>query len=144
MCFLVKRAEEIEHKGTVALVGQNFVRVDIIVNEACGSCAARKSCAMGSSEKREITIFTPDAAQYSVGEEVEVQAKRTIGVMAVLLCYVVPLSVLLGALVVSELCGIADGISALVALGAMALYFGVLAMLRTHISRKVTFQIIKK
>ena len=140
----MKRAEEIEHKGKVALVGHNFVRVDIVVNEACGSCSARKSCAMGSSEKREITVFTPLASQYRVGEEVEVQAKRTIGIMAVLLCYVVPLFVLVGALVVAKLFGVTDGISALVALGAMALYFGVLAMFHTHISRKVTFQIIKK
>ena len=140
----MKQAEQIEHKGIVAFVGRDFVRVDIIVNEACGSCAARKSCSMGSSEKREITIFTPLAAQYKVGEEVDVQAKRTIGIMAVTLCYVVPLLVLIATLVASKLCGITDGISALITLGAIALYFGVLAIFHKHISRKVTFQITKK
>lgn len=140
----MKQAEQIEHKGIVAFVGRDFVRVSITVNEACGGCAARKSCAMGTGQEREITISTPLAPQYNIGDAVDISARQSIGIMAVLLCYVAPLIVLVGALVVATFIGCSDGISATVALGATAIYFGTLAIFHKHISRKVTFQITKR
>ena len=143
MFITVKNPEQIEHKGTVAFVGRDIVRVAIEVNEACGSCASRKACAMGSSEKREITIYTNDAESYSVGEVVNVGARRSLGAMAVALCYVVPLVVLIAAIIVANMLGFADGIAAVAALASSALYYAVLALFRDKISRKVTFTINK-
>jgi sigma-E factor negative regulatory protein RseC len=139
----VKNPEQIEHKGTVAFVERGVVRVAIEVNEACGSCASRKACAMGSSEKREIIIHTDDAESYSVGEVVNVGARRSLGAMAVVLCYLVPLVVLVTAIIVANLLGCSDGISALVALCFTAIYYAVLALLRKNISKKITFTINK-
>ena len=143
MFITVKNPEQIEHKGTVAFVGRDVVRVAIEVNEACGSCASRKACTMGSSEKREITIYTNDAESYSVGEVVNVGARRSLGAMAVALCYVVPLVVLIAAIIVANMLGFADGIAAVAALASSALYYAVLALFRDKISRKVTFTINK-
>ena len=64
------------------------MRVAIEVSEACGGCSARKSCAMGQSERREIVAHTTEASRFSVGEVVKVGAKQSLGVMAVVLCYV--------------------------------------------------------
>ena len=143
MFITVKNPEQREHKGTVAFVGRDVVRVAIEVNEACGSCASRKACAMGSSEKREITIHTDDAESYSVGEEVNVGARRSLGAMAVALCYVVPLFVLIAAIIVANQLGCSDGVAALVALCSIAIYYALLALFRKHISKKVTFTINK-
>ena len=139
----MKQPEQIEHKGTVALVGRNFVRVDIEVMEACGSCASRKACAMGASEKREIVVYTNEPDNYSVGEVVNVCARRSLGAVAVILCYIVPLVALVGAIIVANILGCSDGVSAVVALGAIALYYTLLALLRARISKKVTFTINK-
>ena len=139
----MKQPEQIEHKGTVALVGRNFVRVDIEVMEACGSCASRKACAMGASEKREIVVYTNEPDNYSVGEVVNVCARRSLGVVAVILCYIVPLVALVGAIIVANILGCSDGVSAVVALGAIAMYYTLLALLRARISKKVTFTINK-
>lgn len=139
----MKQPEQIEHKGTVALVGRNFVRVDIEVMEACGSCASRKACAMGASEKREIVVYTNEPDNYSVGEVVNVCARRSLGTVAVILCYIVPLVTLVGAIIVANILGCSDGVSAVVALGAIALYYTLLALLRARISKKVTFTINK-
>ena len=119
------------------------MRVDIEVNEACGSCASRKACAMGSSQKREITICTDESASYSVGETVNIGARQSLGVMAVILCYVVPLLVLIVALIVANILGCSDALSAVAGLVATAIYYAVLALLRKHISKKVTFTINK-
>lgn len=139
----MKQTEQMKHKGIVALVGCDFVRVLVTVNEACGTCAARSSCSMGVSEKREITIYTPEASKYVAGEEVVVSTHRSIGIMAVVLCYVVPLVVLLLSIIIANICALSEGVSALVALGATALYFALLGIFHKHISRKVTFKIHK-
>ena len=107
----MKQPEQIEHKGVVRSVEQGVVRVAIVVNEACGSCASRKACSMGQSEKREITVYTADACNYTVGEQVEVGAKQSLGVVAVLLCYVVPLVVLVASLATTIGCGVTEGVS---------------------------------
>ena len=139
----MKKAKQIEYKGTVALVGRNFVRVDIEVMEACGSCSSRKACAMGQGTTREIMVYTDDAQNYSVGEVVNVSARQSMGVMAVLLCYVVPLVVLVATLAVAISLGLSEGIAAVIALCTTALYYAVLALLHKHISRKVVFTINK-
>ena len=139
----MKQPHQIEHKGVVRSIDEGVVRVDIEVNEACGSCASRKACAMGSSEKREIVIHTDEFAGYSVGEVVNIGARRSLGAVAVVLCYVVPLFVLIVAIIVANMLGCSDGIAAVVALGTTSLYYASLALLRKHISRKVTFTINK-
>ena len=140
---MVKKAEQIEHKGTVALVGGNFVRVDIEVMEACGSCASRKACAMGQGTTREIMVYTDDAQNFSIGEVVNVSARQSLGLVAVLLCYVAPLIVLVGALAVAISLGCSEGLSALISLGSTALYYAILYLFRSKISRRVVFTINK-
>ena len=139
----MKQPEQIEHKGVVRSVEEGIVRVAIEVNEACGSCASRKACAMGSSEKREVVVYTADAKDYLVGEVVKVGAKRSLGLSAVLLCYVVPLVVLVATLAIAISVGLSEGISALISLGSTALYYAILYLFRNKISRKVIFIIDK-
>ena len=140
----MKQPEQIEHKGVVRSVEQGVVRVAIVVNEACGSCASRKACSMGQSEKREITVYTADACNYSVGEQVEVGAKQSLGVVAVLLCYVVPLVVLVASLATTIGYGVTEGVSAIVSLVATLLYYAVLYLFRNRISKRIIFTINKK
>ena len=139
----MKHPSQIEHKGKVALVGRNFVRVDIEVMEACGSCASRKACAMGQGTTREIMVYTDEASIYSIGEEVKVSAKQSLGVMAVLLCYVVPLIVLVAVLAVAVSLGVTEGVAALISLVITAAYYAILALMKDKISRRVTFTISK-
>ena len=140
----MKQPNQIEHKGTVALVGRNFVRVDIEVMEACGSCASRKACAMGQGTTREIMVYTDDAQNYSVGEVVNVTARQSLGLIAVLFCYVAPLVVLVGALAVAISLGCSEGLSALISLGSTALYYAILYLFRNRIAKRVVFVIETK
>ena len=140
----MKSPEQIEHKGVVRFVEKGVVRVAIEVNEACGSCASRKACAMGSSEQREIVICTDKYSSYTVGEEVTVGARRTTGIMAVVLCYVVPLVVLGAAVGAASAAGLSEALVALSSLLLTALYFALLAWQHKNIARKVTFTIEKR
>ena len=119
------------------------MRVAIEVNEACSSCASRKACSMGSGEKRELVVYTAEAKEYSIGEVVNVGAKQSLGVVAVLLCYVLPLVVLVATLAIAITLGMSEGFSALVSLVVTAMYYAVLALMKDKISKKVTFTINK-
>ena len=119
------------------------MRVAIEVDEACGSCASRKACAMGQGTTREIVVCTDDAERYAVGERVNVAARQSVGVMAVALCYVVPLVVLVAALALAIALGCNEGVAAFIALGCTALYYAILAIFHNRISRKVVFTINK-
>ena len=137
------QAEQIEHKGRVLSIWEGVVRVAIEVNEACGSCASRKACAMGQGTTREIVVYTDNAEQYSVGEVVNVMARQSAGVMAVVLCYVVPLVVLVIALALAVAVGIADGVAAIISLGVTAVYYLVLGLFHKRIAKKIVFTINK-
>ena len=137
------QAEQIEHKGRVLSSGEGVVRVAIEVNEACGSCASRKACAMGQGTTREIVVYTDNATQYSVGEVVNVMARQSAGVMAVVLCYVVPLVELVIALALAVAVGVADGVAAIISLGVTAVYYCVLGLFHKRIAKKIVFTINK-
>ena len=139
----MKKPEQIEHKGIVLSAEEGLVRVAIEVSEACGGCSARKSCAMGQTTKREIEIYTAESNIYSKGEVVKVGAKQSLGITAVVLCYIVPLVVLVGALAIAVSIGISEGISALVALGFTAIYYALLALMHNRISKRIIFTINK-
>ena len=137
------QAEQIEHKGRVLSIGEGVVHVAIEVNEACGSCASRKACAMGQGTTREIVVYTDNAEQYSVGEVVNVMARQSVGIMAVVLCYVVPLVVLVIALALAVAVGISDGVAAIISLGVTAVYYLVLGLFHKRIAKKIVFTINK-
>lgn len=139
----MKQPEQIEHKGVVLSTEEGVVRVAIKVSEACGGCSARKSCAMGQTTRREIEIFTAESGNYSIGEIVKVGAKQSLGIMAVVLCYIVPLVVLVATLAIAVAMGLSEGVSAMVALGFTAIYYALLALMRNRISKRVTFTINK-
>ena len=122
---------------------RDVVCVEIEVMEACGSCASRKACAMGSSDRREILVSVDNAEEYAVGDIVRVSAKQSVGMSAVLLCYVLPLIVMMATLAIMVSSGFLEGTSALVALASLATYYAVLALFRKRISRKVVFTINK-
>ena len=139
----MKQPEQIEHKGVVLSTEEGVIRVAIEVSEACGGCSARKSCAMGQTARREIEIFTAESGNYSIGEVVKVGAKQSLGIMAVVLCYIVPLVVLVATLAIAVAMGLSEGVSAMVALGFTAIYYALHALMRNRISKRVTFTINK-
>lgn len=96
------------------------------------------------SKTRNILINTPEAAEYSVGQVVRVSAKAQMGLMAVALCYALPAVVLVAAIVVFVLCGMAEGVAALASLGVVAAYYAILWLFRDKLAQKISFSIHKE
>ena len=137
-------AKEIQHIGTVAEVSAKQVVVRITSRSACGSCAARSACGLAEAQEKLIEVKTADAVRYAVGDEVTVGVKPYIGAKAVGLAYVGALVVLILALVLSVgVFGVSEGVGVLITLAAVALYYGVLWLVKDKIEHTIQFTINK-
>ena len=135
----------VTHSGKVIGVFRDTVTVAVESREACGSCASRSACSLGvQSNTRNILITTPDASSFSVGEVVTVATRTQMGLMAVALCYAVPAVVLVAVLAAAVLCGVSEGVAALISLGSVAIYFGILWLLKDKLAQKISFTIHKE
>ena len=135
--------ENIEHRGRVESVSANLVRVKIVSNSACSSCASRKVCGMSESEEKIIDVNTRLASDYEVGEEVVVAVRRKVGLWAVAVAYVAPLVVMVVILIAAAVFGFDEGVAALGSLGGVAIYYILLWMFGGRVSEKVNFTISK-
>ena len=134
----------VTHSGKVIGVFRDTVTVAVESSEACGSCASRSACSLGvQSNTRNILITTPDASSFSVGEIVRVATRTQMGLMAVALCYAMPAVVLVAVLAAAVLCGVSEGVAALISLGSVAIYFGILWLVRDKLAQKISFTIEK-
>lgn len=133
----------IEHSGEVVSVDNDSVTVSVEVGTSCSSCSARSHCVSGNGgTKRTVTV--PDVSeQFRVGDKVKVQICSSLARTAVLLCYVVPILVLLSALFLSLRAGVSEAGSAVISLASLSAYYACLWLSRNRISRNLKFYIYK-
>ena len=137
--------ERIEHTGTVEEVSERAVTVRIVASGACAQCCAREACGMGESRDKLIVVPTADAASYHRGEQVRVSVSRAAGLTAVAVGYVGALAVLVAAIVLgTSVAGWSEGVSALAGIGAVAIYYIGVWLVRDRIEQKIRFTITKQ
>jgi len=132
---------KISHEGRIVDVFESGVDVSILAESACVSCKMKKACGMDESKEKIITVFTPDAHLFKMGEKVEVLMKQAMGYKAIGIVYVVPIVVIMVALVLMVQLGIPEMIAGLGSLAFLALYYLVIYLLRDKISREIRFEI---
>lgn len=132
----------VQHSGTVQSTERGKVVVRITSRSACGSCAAKQACGLAEATEKIVEVYTTDWAQYKAGDEVLVGVKQQIGMKAVAMAYGGALVVLLAALILStEVLHLGDGIAVLVTIGAVALYYGALWLMKDKIEQTIHFTI---
>lgn len=135
-------AKEVQHSGTVVSAEAGKVVVRITSRSACGSCAAKQACGLAEAAEKMVEIYTSDWNQYRVGDEVMVGVKQRVGMKAVGLAYVGALVVLMVALTLSiEVFALSEGVAIAATIGALALYYGVLWLLKDKIEQTIHFTI---
>lgn len=137
-------SQEIWHSGVVDRVEGRKVVVRITSRSACGSCAARQACGLAEATEKLVEVYTDRATEYASGDAVEVGVKKNIGGKAVALAYGGALVVLIAVLVLSiEVLGLNEGAAIGVTFAAVAVYYGVLWLLRRQIENTIQFSITK-
>ena len=135
----------VKHCGEVIRIEGNSVFVRMTVNSACSACHAKGVCGVSESTEKIVEVETASAADFNIGESVEVALLRdSMGAKSVVLAYVVPFLVLTLMLVGSLMMGAGEGVAVLSALGGVAFYYVVLHLLRDKVKNKIKFIIIKQ
>ena len=134
--------EDIRHSGRILEITASTIVVEIIAEQACGSCSAASLCGMSEVKKKLIEI--PATLGYEVGEEVWVLLKRSMGMKAVWLSYVLPLVLLMAAILILSDLGLSELLCGLGSIGVIALYYLLLFLFRNNLKKEYTFYIKKK
>ena len=114
--------------------------VAFVSHAACSSCKAAGLCGMSEAREKAIQVPTDPYASYGVGDEVMVYLKASMGMKAVYLAYLVLLAVSLGLIGL----GVRDYVAGLSGIGAVALYYLVLSLLKERLSNEYVFTIASK
>ena len=135
----------VKHTGEVIRIQGDVVAVRMTVNSACSACHAKGVCGASEQTDKIVEVETTDASFFEVGESVEVALmQRDMGSKSVILAYVVPFFVLTLALVGALLLGASEGVAVLAAIAGVALWYGVLFLLRDKVKNRIKFIIIKQ
>ena len=136
--------KRIEHRGVVESVATGVVMVRTERKTACAECHAKGLCGEQGGE-RVIKVATAEASAFEPGDKVIVALENTtMAFSAILWAYLFPLCILLAVLFSAHALGFSDGVAALASLGATAIYYVVLYIMRRYFDRKIKFTIIKE
>ena len=132
---------EITHRGRIVSITPEFTTVEIVSESACAACHARGLCSLGDSKVKQVEVPTRGWDNYTVGQEVSVVLRATMGHKAVWLAYVVPLLVMVAALLGILSAGGSELAAGLGAIGAVAAYYAVIWLLRDRLRKEYVFNI---
>lgn len=136
-------AEKIEHEGFISSIKDGVICVNIIQTSACSECHAKSLCNL--SEKKEKVIEIPYFKKnFNVGEKVTVSGSASIGLIAVLFSFVIPLILLV--VVLSLFIAVIgdEALSAIFAIVSLFIYYLLLYLFRGQFSKKLVFSLEKK
>jgi len=136
-------AEYVHHEGVVLRVDGNRAQVEIVQTSACQACKARHMCLSSESKAKLIDAIMEEPVR--AGEQVEVSVRERLAWRAVLVAYVLPFLVVVGAITAVSLCTNWDDAAAGgIAIASVALYYLVLSLFRNRLQRQFSFTVRKR
>ena len=134
-------SSEISHRGRIVSITPERTTVQIVSESACAACHAKGMCSLGDASLKEIELPTRGWDNYQVGDEVSVVLRASMGHKAVWLAYVIPLLVMVAALLGTLAAGGSELLAGGLAIGAVALWYGVVWLLRDRLRNEYIFNI---
>lgn len=133
--------DTISHKGRIVDIDASVTTVEIVSESACSTCHAKGLCGLSESKVKTVTVPTSGFSNRKVGDEAEVVLRKSMGFKAVWLAYVIPLAVLMAVLFTASALGCGELASGLAGIGAAAIYYLVLYLLRGRLQNDYSFYI---
>jgi len=134
-------SSEISHRGRIVAITPEVTTVEIVSESACAACHAKGLCSLGDSTVKQVELPTRGWDNYSVGQEVNVVLRASMGHKAVWLAYVVPLLIMVAVLLGVLSAGGSELLAGLAAIGAIAVYYLIIWLLRGRLRNEYIFNI---
>lgn len=133
--------EEISHRGRIVGIDSRITRVEILQTSACSECHAKSLCGFSEQASKIVPVPTDGFAMHSVGDEVELCMKRSMGMKAVWISYVVPLIILMVTVVSVSAAGAGELVTGLSGIASVVLYYVVILFFRNRLRNEFVFYI---
>lgn len=130
-------------RATVIRVDTTEIEVEVCRPEACAACTAKSVCSEGGGTGKRMTLVN-DGQGYHVGEQIQLIMRRSTGLKAVVIAYLVPVVLVVASLLIFQATLMTDTTAALLTLGILALYFVIIRLLRKRINNQLTIEIEKE
>ncbi|WP_071134003.1 SoxR reducing system RseC family protein [Millionella massiliensis] len=133
----------IRQSATVIRVDATQIEVEVCRPEACAACKAKSVCSEGGGQGKRMTLAN-DGQGYQLGEQITLVMRRSAGLKAVVIAYLVPVILVVAALLVFQTVQIKETVAAISTLVLLGLYFLVIRLLRCRLNRELTIEIEKE
>lgn len=132
----------VEQKGIIEEISHGVATVNITSFSACSSCESKAACGMSETSEKKIQVVL-ESIPFKEGELVKILMKKSLGLKATLLAYVLPFMLVIIALIVLKNLDVAEAISGLIAIIALAVYFFVLHLYKDKLRKTFQFTLNK-
>ena len=134
---------QIEHEGVVSRLDKGTAWITIVQSSACSDCHAQSACRISGQKEKIIEIPHVDNS-FHEGDKVIVVGSASLGLLAVLYAFVIPLILVVALLVISFSYFHTESLAALISIAVLFTYFFVLYVFKSRFKRKFVFKIIPK
>lgn len=140
---MIHSSGTIRQSATVIRVDATQIEVEVCRPEACAACKAKSVCSEGGGQGKRMTLAN-DGQGYQRGEQITLVMRRSAGLKAVVIAYLVPVILVVAALLVFQTVQIKETVAAISTLVLLGLYFLVIRLLRGRLNRELTIEIEKE
>lgn len=131
--------DEISHIGKIVEITPEVTTVEIISSSACSACHAKGVCGVSEEQVKLIGVPTDPYSERKPGDEVDVVLKRSMGLKAVWISYVIPLLILMILILSLSSVNVHEAYVGLISIGAVAVYYLVIYLLRDRLRKEFVF-----
>ena len=140
---MIHSSGTIRQSATVIRVDATQIEVEVCRPEACAACKAKSVCSEGGGQGKRMTLAN-DGQGYQLGEQITLVMRRSAGLKAVVIAYLVPVILVVAALLVFQTVQIKETVAAISTLVLLGLYVLVIRLLRGRLNRELTIEIEKE
>lgn len=133
--------EHVSHPGVVVGINDKDIEIEILSSSMCGSCGIKSACGMSEMQEKRITVPKPEDKEFIIGQPVSITMNTSQGNKAALFAYFIPAFLLVAIIVILSNLSIKEWISALVGIGALAVYYVILYFFRDKLRNEFTYEI---
>ena len=132
----------VKHLGYVEKIAGNNYIIKIISKSACVSCHAKDACPASDLKEKLLAFPICQCRKLSIGEEIEISISNKNGEQAYIIAYTIPVFLIIMSVIILKTLEVSQGISAVVILAIMTLYFLGLYFFKNKIAKKIKIKII--
>lgn len=135
---------EVSHIGKILEITPDFTTVEIVSSSACSQCHAKGMCGVADEKVKVIMVPTDPYSEYKAGDEVRVMLKRSMGLKAVWISYVIPLIILMILILSLSSVNAHEVYVGLGAVAGVALYYIGIYLFRDRLAKDFVFYLKEK